>query len=784
MSTKLPQFINNKNKGVIHILISRDEIYFTGLFDDIWKILSNEENTQYFNNLKNTLSELKDSNIIKTIFLNDKTNALSKKIVDSADKLSFSSKKECNNVDNELIPIFTGIFQDNNNISNDYYYSAKKLDLNNVFPMKNNANIKSNTLNLFKDFLEELKLVSKEEQLYFLLEKYFWSISAKKESKDVSLFDHSKTKAAIALSLYEQYENGYISEDELKDIENLDKEQFILLNGDLSGIQDFIFDIPSKKASKSLKGRSMYLNLLLDVIVKYIIKNLNLKRANILYNGGGNFYIIAPKSKKKEILELQKDISEKLLKAHQGDLYLALDSIEFAPKEFKDFTKLWGKVKKKVEKQKHSRWNEIGLDNNYNKIFGPLDEGTAENDHCHICGVSKEIRRVESSSKDDNTEQKICVLCDSFVDLTNDLKDSNYLNLDSVENLEKHNNYNEILSSFGYSFSFSNTKLNSDETYKLNNTDFIKEGCTGFRFGAYNLPHKNYRQITFEELAESSVNEDLGDKKLGVLKLDVDNLGAIFTKGLEDDRSIARVTNLSRMMGLFYEGYINKVISDNDWEDKIYVVFSGGDDTFIVGSWNIILEFAEEFYNKFREYTCNNKYITFSAGLGVFKHNYPINRSAHLTENYLDEAKTIEFTSQEEVVPIKNKINFLGETFNWEELKRIKSIKDILYDLVENKGYGHGVLRKVYKSTLGFKNILEDSTRGIYENIKLWRLSYYLREVKDNDEKIAEKLIQEYEDIVIHNLTGKSDEDMINNIMIIPAAVRWTEMATRKFKEG
>ncbi|MFW6030643.1 MAG: hypothetical protein ACOCRO_10410, partial [Halanaerobiales bacterium] len=101
-----------------------------------------------------------------------------------------------------------------------------------------------------------------------------------------------------------------------------------------------------------------------------------------------------------------------------------------------------------------------------------------------------------------------------------------------------------------------------------------------------------------------------------------------------------------------------------------------------------------------------------------------------------------------------------------------------------NKDYGHGVLRKVHKSTLSFKNILEDSTRGIYKNIKLWRLSYYLREVKENDEKAAERLIKEYENIVIHNLTGKSEEDMINNIMIIPAAVRWTEMATRKFKEG
>ncbi|MFW6025306.1 MAG: type III-A CRISPR-associated protein Cas10/Csm1 [Candidatus Woesearchaeota archaeon] len=769
--------------------MSREEIYIAGLMNDIGKLLKNENKySHYVNQLEKILKKNEFFQKFEDLLVDNASNDNNQKILEAAALLVSSNKKDSDKQNSlQLKSIFTEIFKSDNNINDDYLYPIEKLDLNNIFPQEKDKLADKNVNNLLDSFLTELDNIDKEEQLYFLLEKYFWSIPGLSSKSDISMFDYSKTKAAIALSLYDQYQAKKIIEDDLDKINKVNENQFILINGDLSGIQDFIFNIPSKKASKSLKGRSMYLNLLLDAIVEYIIEQLNLKKANILYNGGGNFYILAPESKKEEIKNIRKDISKKLLSAHQGDLYLALENISFSPKEFENFTELWAKVKTKVESQKHNKWNEIGLEDNFIKIFGPLDQGTAENNHCHICGVGEDIRKldIDTNINDSNENQKVCSLCDSFIKLTDDLKDANYLSLMKSENETKfYHSYNDILSSFGYSFSFSNTKSESKKVYKLNDTEFMKENCSGFKFGAYSLPQDNNKQITFEELAENSIQNGYGDKKLGVLKLDVDNLGAIFTKGLKNDRSIARVTSLSRMMGLFYEGYINKIIEENNWADKIYVVFSGGDDTFIVGSWNVILDFVEKFYEKFREYTCQNKYITFSAGLGVFKHNYPINRSAHLTEDYLDEAKTIDFSRNDDIVPIKNKINFLGETFNWEELKRIKSIKNLLYDLVINKGYGKGILRKVHKSTLGFKNILEDSTRGIYKNIKLWRLSYYLREVKEKDEEAAERLLNEYEKIVIHNLTGKSEDEMINNIMIIPAAVRWTEMATRNFKEG
>lgn len=79
-------------------------------------------------------------------------------------------------------------------------------------------------------------------------------------------------------------------------------EHFMLIKGDVSGIQDFIFHIPSKGAAKSLKGHSVYIALLSDVITRYMVREMGLEDANILYNGGGNFYILVLRPVKQNLM--------------------------------------------------------------------------------------------------------------------------------------------------------------------------------------------------------------------------------------------------------------------------------------------------------------------------------------------------------------------------------------------------------------------------------------------------------------------------------------------------
>ena len=60
---------------------------------------------------------------------------------------------------------------------------------------------------------------------------------------------------------------------------------------------------------------------------------------------------------------------------------------------------------------------------------------------------------------------------------------------------------------------------------------------------------------------------------------------------------------------------------------KATVVYSGGDDLFIVGAWDDILELSLDIQQAFQKYT--EATLTISAGIGVYQPKFPIHVSAY-----------------------------------------------------------------------------------------------------------------------------------------------------------
>lgn len=795
---------NRVTKGVIFSM--RDAIYLSAMLHDIGEFVSmanpNKDLPTHNISSYNIAKELDITknllpDIEKLIANHHNPTTVYERIIASADVLSCKEEKYEEALDTKinpqpLKPIFMKIKEKENGIDKDYVYEINSLDLKKIFPKvtENSMDISNDYQKLYVNFMEELKNVKDQTQLLYLLEKYLWCIPTHDIDKnyDVSIYEHAKNTAAIALCLYEQYIDGELTDQILNNIEESEIEQFLLIHGDLSGIQDFIMNISSKGAAKSLKSHSVYLTILTDVVVRYILDSLDLKDGNLLYSGGGSFFILAPKSYAKKMDEIKKEVMIKVLKAHGGELFYGIDYIYLSPKDFVDFPNQWQKAVEKVNKQKYLKWQEIVLKDNFELIFGPLDEGTEEGEHCNVCGTSYSNRNKSKITYEDE-ELNICSLCYSFIELTEKLRDAKYFYINKGEAIDIDNpkNYKEIFRSFGYDVDFKKSKTsNKGRYYLLNNTNFLSEECSGFRFGAYSLPKGEKGWATFQELAEQSK----GDKNLlGVLKLDVDNLGSIFGFGLAESKTVSRITTLSRMISLYFEGYINQIIKDLNMEKSIYTVYSGGDDTFLIGSWNKVLEFAKRFREKFSEYVCYNEKITFSAAIGIFNCRYPVIRSIDLTESSLDNAKNYLYSG--ETQPTKNKVSLLGEVFNWEEFRRIERVKQLLIDTINKANeynepnIGRGLLYKIAKSTAGFKIILQDSNKGKVDSVRFWRLAYYLREVKEMDKKrkygreFAEEIIEEYRQIVVHNLTGQNKDNNIRNIMIIPVATRLAEMETK-----
>ncbi|MBE2280171.1 MAG: hypothetical protein IAE91_07260, partial [Ignavibacteriaceae bacterium] len=225
----------------------------------------------------------------------------------------------------------------------------------------------------------------------------------------------------------------------------------------------------------------------------------------------------------------------------------------------------------------------------------------------------------------------------------------------------------------------------------------------------------------FEEYAKYDNEKNNGKKNdnyalLSVLRMDVDNLGAVFLYGLKDIPgginyySLARSVAVSRLFNLFFTVKVNYLAE----KYKLYVTYSGGDDLFIVGSWINILKFAPELRKSFAEFACGNNNLTLSAGIHLCKPKYPIGKGAEKAGKAEENAKgyIFEQSNSEELQkgavdsPVMNKYNkdsisIFGRVYKWKELDDMLEYAANIQKLIEkgkiNASYMHFLLNMFEK---------------------------------------------------------------------------------------
>lgn len=426
--------------------------------------------------------------------------------------------------------------------------------------------------------------------------------------------------------------------------------------------------------AKRLRGRSFTIQILTEVISSLFIDQLNLFDANLIYNGGGHFLLLAPNNSQINdvIKKLENRINESLLYGYAGRLSLILEKIECSGNEFiNDFRKIYLKLDNKLTQRKKNKLRD-SIDNLFNyfleaKEFRKIEE-EIENTEKKIGGIIPKAKYIVFSkaqvAKSDisNFESIFFTGLDYNVYLCKDEKD--------VE---------EIIS---YSDNKSQTKiitLNHTDFLKNLNRDIFRNVVKGFRFIGNNVPLGKYDQpLSFEDLAEQySKNYPL----LGIMRMDVDNLGAVFAFGLKEidkkERKYtpSRVATLSRELNWFFTGYINELAKEFD----IYIAYSGGDDVFVVGNWYQIIKFANKLRKELNEFVCNNNHLSASAGIIFTKPNFPISQSALLAEEQEKIAKDT-FPKLE-----KNKVGVLDIQLTWEEFDEFIKYADKLIDFLEKE---------------------------------------------------------------------------------------------------
>ena len=298
-------------------------------------------------------------------------------IASGIDRVKYENKKIRGNEMDSLNSIFNVIRIEKNNLKKTF----KLFDFDkNGFNMPTSSNIKLNNsdykkiIDYIKDNLNSFKENINPEKLAIVLEaccSYFPS-SSYVDTPDISYYDHVKLTAAISACFYLYDKENNIQnfkEEYFSDIDR-NKKKFLLVSGEFSGIQNFIYTISSKMAMKSLRGRSFYLELFAEHIIDEILSTLELSRINLLYSGGSHFYLLLPNTEKtKEILDIYKEkINNFILERMGTTIYFEMVYTETSAeelgngltKEIKTENKvgeLFRKTSSKVSKAKLSRYS-------------------------------------------------------------------------------------------------------------------------------------------------------------------------------------------------------------------------------------------------------------------------------------------------------------------------------------------------------------------------------------------------------------------------------------------
>src|SRR5690606_8807472 len=108
---------------------------------------------------------------------------------------------------------------------------------------------------------------------------------------------------------------------------------YTLLTGDLSGIQDYIFDISHIGAggvARRLRARSFEIGVISDVISHWLLDKAGMPLGNVLMSAGGKFYLLLPNIWDTAQLHAhQRALDSWLLRRYNGEIGVNLAAVPF-----------------------------------------------------------------------------------------------------------------------------------------------------------------------------------------------------------------------------------------------------------------------------------------------------------------------------------------------------------------------------------------------------------------------------------------------------------------------
>lgn len=577
------------------------------------------------------------------------------------------------------------------------------------------------------------------------------------------------------------------------------EENSYLLKGDISGIQDFIFDVPSKGAAKQLKARSFQIQM-----YGWLAEALVLERiptAKQIYNGGGNFYLLIPEEDWD--VAVIESLRQQMLEALRvGNLTICLGYVQVQTGQ--TYAAQIEEVNRVTSQVKLSPHVEI---ENSDLHFHPFINSERYNQETYKKFTSKLSRSLSweistQGGKDLNSLNHLCV------------------NLHEKEATNAHHRLYRQLPIW-----------QNDEAIAACDSFFKDEKQEDPTFEQPKVGDV----IGFEYLAFFA-KQRTGTGKLGILKLDVDNLGSIFTR-LENQ---SNNQFLSKQLSIFFSEHLDKLLDETftyrkrttrdgqpiqkvkklhnyDRKGKVdsikyyevqehkaiyrhnlYIVFAGGDDCFIVGAWDAILEFMILLRKRFESFQQDKilkelpilaEPITLSASVHVVDAHYPVVQFSNLAEEGLHAAKTTELNHDRldaSGKAMKNCFSLMGKVFSWDDIEKLIALRNKLLQMILEYGEGKAFLHRMMELFESPNNRQWRKWDKPFDPAILWRFVYHFRNISQEAyfrhhfyDYFFEKPGQGKSGGIYYRYLWNYFEAHRHTSQVIPVAARWVELLTK-----
>lgn len=525
-----------------------------------------------------------------------------------------------------------------------------------------------------------------------------------------------------------------------------------VLHGDVSGIQDFIFNVSSQGAAKTLKARSFFVQAITKLCIKLIEERLEAQEDDCLlfYNGGGGFYVFCKELSENTFNDLRTTIQKDL---KDIEIYLTLSRSVLRPE---DFTQTWHNIRQSSLQDKLRKFDLFPAAFNPGKRYEANDEHWKK-----FAGLLNRSYKFDTSG----TTRKQKIYKDTITLFDQHIR----LDQNRSDQLQP-NNINWYLPTW-------------DKKLIEMDQEWVKHITTRNRIEDPEAEDVEVREgviIDFETMGYFA-KKRTGTDKIAVLKMDVDDLGLLFSNVCDWSRN-------KKMSDALKEFFENKILEiwKQDFKSNIngettpfrytiYPIFAGGDDCLIIGAWDAVFEFVLRIHERFEAFMQSkkddlglHKLPTISAAIIVVDSKFPAIRMGVLAEEGLSIAKSVNNNA-------KNRVFVFGKTLEWKDFKQACSLADDLERLIRVEKEPRSILQRIRNSHNAFEKLMRQALneRRIY-NPAVWRLSYYIR--KSKNKSSLQNIIERYQKALLSAVTG----GVYMSADIFPVAARLAELKTKK----